>query len=212
MVPLMKIGIKVPEFATGNGSKRMHNSACKSALRKEATKHLGKRIPLHFAAVGESRYKMAKRRPGYQKWKEQRRGMRVMMTDEHGQSVRQHMSNNADRPLIRSGNTQRKISQGASITVRGQLNQISAKLTMRVPIPGGKTRRNFDLAAGLRLLAAGKIKKLYDRDKAEQKLEVVRRTVAEIEAIAPDEVAEINQDIAKFYAANLKTARKVKVK
>lgn len=212
MITAIKVGIKVPEFVTGEGSKRAHNAACKEALKREASTHLAKRIPNHFKAGAAQKYKMARRSKGYQRWKEQRRGMRVMMTDEHGNSVRQHMSNNADRPLVRSGNTQRKIASGATITTRGSLNNISAKLSMRVPIPGGKTRKSFDLAAGLRLLAAGKIKKLYDRDKAEQKLEIVRRTCAEIEALAPDEVEEINKSVAAFYARALKTARTVKRK
>ncbi len=213
MLPLMKIGIVVPEWIAGEGpSKRVHNAAAKNALRNEADNHLKKRIPRHFEESGKSRYRMADRKPGYQKYKTNRAGRMVWMTNENGVYVLQRMSTVANRPLIRSGNTQRKIREGAQITTRGQLNRISATLKLKVPIPGGKTRRSFDLAAGLRLLAAGKLKKLSDRDRAEQRLDTIRRTVAEIEAIAADEVPEINRNVAADYVKTFNASRKVKIK
>jgi hypothetical protein len=83
---------------------------------------------------------------------------------------------------------------------------------MKVPIPGGRTGRDMDLAASLRLLAAGKLRKVTDRARARANQETNRRTINEIERFAQDEVKEISESVAKKYATSITKSPVRKVK
>lgn len=201
----LKISFEVPEYyANPLAAERTHNKWIKDILREEIQNHLDKRIDRHFVFSARSRYGYAPRSQKYQRTKIKYRGR----TTNWNPPVTFAADANLD--LIKTGRTKREIKQGAKITVSGTGTLTRARLRLQVPIPGG-TGRDLSLAASLRILSSksGR-RKFLARHEARQRMDVVRRTIKEIEAFARDEIEEISRSCAKKYVERMMTRKRVR--
>lgn len=204
MIPL-KISFEVPEWAESAAiAERTHNKWVKDILREELQTHLDKRIDKHFAHSARARYRYTPRSQKYQRTKIKFRGRTL------GKVNPITLAPDANLDLVKTGKTRREIKQGHKITLSGTGSVIRARLTLRLPIPGG-TGRSLTLADSLRILASNNgRRKFQNRVAAAQKTDVIRRTIDEIERFADDEVKEINKSVADKYAARLNSRKRVR--
>lgn len=168
-IPVITVDIKLPRDP--GVFLRDHNRALRIACAYAAVYHHRVHIPWHFQSFAKKKYGYAKRSSRYLAWKEK------VIPGEDG-----------TQDLVFTGKTRSEVTRNRTIAATPK----GATLRMKIPIQGGAGRL-MDDAARARLGRRPLTIKAVNSQR-----EIIKR-IAELEALAPDEIKTLAGEIERVY-------------